>query len=489
MFARVTLGKASAIWGMKWGMQLEAKVGRIPSGANIGQDFRMDVPAQDLPAKGSPRYQAAHEQVFNPLVALMGQTAYALICLFIYYLYRPVVPRDAMQIWLFIATIVFSIVAVFDLAFVIRRPGRDQIFAFWRKIDKMIPMAFDLVAVGVLLLLYPYGHESLKILTVAFFVGYVPMQMISDPENVAGNRFSTVAVLGSFALTLLWNGDGIERVLAFMMIIYGAVLFIASTILRNVVISAVDARLQSEKNAAMLADALADVSASRDAKTRFIAAATHDLGQPLQAAGLYFGIAMQAKSKRQRDAAAQGVRDAFAATDQLLSHMLNHLSLKADAVTPHFSEVKAGLLIKKLVRQFTPVAKAQEIELRAVNSSQTIFTDSALLERLLSNYLSNAIRHSQGKTVLIGLKSAGPEDIGIWVVDDGRGIAPSDADQVFDEYYRGTESIAETKGGFGIGLASAKRIATLLGGQAGCIHRTRRGACFYVKLPKCSIKQ
>ena len=77
---------------------------------------------------------------------------------------------------------------------------------FWRKADKKIPMAFDLVAVGVLMLLYPHGTESLKVLTVAFFVGYVPLQMISDPENAAGNQFSTVAVLGSFAATLLWNG-------------------------------------------------------------------------------------------------------------------------------------------------------------------------------------------------------------------------------------------------------------------------------------------
>jgi two-component system, sensor histidine kinase len=469
---------------MKWGMQQETKHVQNSADLNNRQDTRMYVPVRSLPSEDGPRYQAAHEQVFNPLVVLMGQLAYALACLFIYYLYKPVVPVGAMQIWLTITVVVFGIVGLFDLAFVVRRPAHEEVFAFWRKVDKKIPMAFDFIAVGVLFLLYPYGHESLKILTVAFFVGYVPLQMISDPENVAGNRFSTVAVLGSFAATLIWNGDAIERVLAVMMIMYGAVLFIASTILRNVVICAVDARLQSEKNATILAEALADVSASRDAKTRFIAAASHDLGQPLQAASLYFGLAMQAKSKRQRESAAQGVRDAFAAADQLLSHMLNHLSLKADVVNPHLSSIKIGPLVKKLVRQFTPVAKAQGIELRTVYSSQTIVTDSALLERLLSNFLSNAIRHSHGKTVLVGLKSAGRQNVGIWVIDDGRGILASDANHVFDEYYRGAESIAETKGGFGIGLASAKRIATLLGGEAGFVNRAGHGAAFYVKLPK-----
>lgn len=260
----------------------------------------MYVPVREIPAENETRYLEAHEQVFNPLVALMGQVAYAIACLFVYLLYKPVVPPDTMGKWLAITGVVFGVVALFDIAYVIRQPGRDEKFAFWRKVDKKIPMAFDLVAVAILLLLYPHGHESLKVLTVAFFVGYVPLQMISDPENAAGNKFSTISVLGSFALTLAWNGDLIERVLATMMVIYGAVLYLASTVLRRVVITAVDARLESEKNAAYLKEALADVSASRDAKTRFIAAASHDLGQPLQAASLYFGQVLQANSKRQR---------------------------------------------------------------------------------------------------------------------------------------------------------------------------------------------
>lgn len=442
------------------------------------------VPHRELPNENDSRYIVAHQEVFNPLVALLGQSTYALVCLMIYWLYRPVTPDRQMSVWIDIALVVFGIVALFDLAYLIRRPGRQETIRFWRKVDKRIPMAFDIVAVGVLLLLYPFGHSGLQILTVAFFVGYVPLQMISDPENAAGNRFSTVTVLGSFALTLAWNGGIHERVLAFMMVLYGTVLFISSSVLRRVVISAVDARLESERNAAALEEALADVSASRDAKTRFIAAAAHDLGQPLTAASLFFGQVMRATSKPQRESAAQGVLDAFVAAEQLLSHMLNHLSLKADAVKPRFATVKAGDLVRKVVRQFEPLAKANGMELRMVPSHKTVHTDPELTERVIGNYLSNAIVHSRGDKVLIGARPDGPDNLRIWVFDNGQGVPESEAPRIFDEYYRGAESIAMTKGGFGIGLASARRIAMLIGGEAGIDQLRRRGAAFYLKLPR-----
>lgn len=443
----------------------------------------MLTPVNEIPAEGDPRYAEAHQQVFNPLVTLMGQCAYALACGLVFLLYRNVAPPQPMAIWIYLTCAVFAVVIALDLAYVVRQPGAQETIRVWRRIDKKVPMAFDLIAIGVLLLLYPHGTESLKVLTVAYFVGYVPMQMISDPENAAGNRFSTVAVLGSFAATLIWNGDTTERYLAALMVIYGAVLFTASSVLRNVVISAVDAKLQSEKNARALEAALTGMSEERDAKTRFIAAASHDLGQPLQAAGLFFGQVMHAPTKRQREAAAQGVRQAFAAADQLLSHMLNHLSLKADAVMPQLSSARAGPVLKKLARQFTPAAKARGMEISVIHSSRKVVTDTDLLERALGNFISNAVIHSSGDRILIGLRSDGPGFVRFCVADNGTGVNFSDAAHIFDDYYRGAECIAGAKGGFGLGLASARRIAALLGGEAGMAPRKYRGALFYLRLP------
>ena len=330
-------------------------------------------PVTDMPAESDPRYAEAHQQVFNPLVTLIGQCAYAVTCVLIYLLYKDVAPPSAMRSWTMLTGAVFAIVLALDLAYLVRQPDMDETIRFWRKADKKIPMAFDLVAVGVLLLLYPHGNESLKVLTVAFFVGYVPLQMISDPENAAGNQFSTVAVLGSFAATLLWNGDTTERYLAALMVIYGGVLFFASSILRKVVISAVDGRLQSEKAAKALEDDWR-MCRRHATPTRFIAAASHDLGQPLQAAGLFFGQVMGAQSKRQRETAAR----AFARRSPL------PISSCAHAQSSEFAR-RCGLAAgikgesrrapEKAGEAFAPAAKAQGKELRFVNSARQIDTD------------------------------------------------------------------------------------------------------------------
>ena len=119
-----------------------------------------------------------------------------------------------------------------------------------------------------------------------------------------------------------------------------------------------------------------------------------------------------------------------------------------------------------------------------MSSTRQIDTDVNLLERALGNYLSNAITHSSGKHVLLGLRPDGPDHVRFIVADDGAGVNAGDADHIFDDYFRGADSIAGVKGGFGLGLASVRRIAGLLGGEAGLAPRKGRGAMFYLRLPK-----
>lgn len=163
--------------------------------------------------------------------------------------------------------------------------------------------------------------------------------------------------------------------------------------------------------------------------------------------------------------------------------MINHLSLKADAVKPHSSTVRTGQLVKRLIKRYAPIAASAGIELRMVMSSRQILTDPSLLERAIGNLISNAIEHSGGSRILVGVRPDGPGYLRIWVIDDGRGVLDADVPHVFDEYYRGAETLSSAKGGFGIGLASASRIAKLLGGCAGYAKVLHKGAAFYIKVP------
>ena len=422
----------------------------------------------------------AHVLIFNPWVTLLGQVAYAVITALIYFLYRPLVPADVMQIWLIVALGVLAFVICLNLGYVIRRPDAHELLRVWRAIDKKVPVLFDLIAALSIWLLFPKGGADLQLISVAFCVGYVPLQMISDPENTFGNRFSILAVLGSYAAWLLVNGSSTQQLLAVLIIIYGAVLYVAADAFRNVVVAAVARREESERSAAALRQAVSEVAAERDAKTRFIASASHDLGQPLQAANLFAGHLMDADSDAERTAATSGVLRAVADAQRLVGDMLSHLRLEADAVSPRVTNFALGPALVALAAQYVPSARLQNIDIRVSSTLRRVAADAALFDRAIGNLLANAIAHSGGKRILVGARAATPGMIAVWVIDNGTGIIAEDRPHIFDDYFQSSSTRDHVRGGFGLGLSSVKRIAKLMGGNAGLDGRWRGGAAFFI---------
>jgi signal transduction histidine kinase len=426
---------------------------------------------------------AAHVLIFNPWITLLGQSAYAAITGLIYYLYRPLVPADRMQIWLTAALLIGGFVLLLNIAFAVRRPKRHELLHFWRPIDKRVPLLFDVIAAMSIWLLFPHGSTDLQMVSIAFCVGYVPLQMISDPENTLGNRLSIFIVLGSYAAYLLSHGGQTQQILAVLFALYGIVLFIAADAFRDVVVSAVAARLESERSAEALRIAVAQVAAERDAKTRFMASASHDLGQPLQAANLFAEHLMAADNDVERAQAKNGLQRAIASAQALLGDLLSHLRLESDTVVPNNCMVQIGPTLQKLVEQFAPVAKSRQITLRSVSTNRYIWGDPALLDRALGNLVSNAIVHSQGKRILVGTRKAGQNKLVIWIIDDGQGIAEADRPFIFDDYFQSSSTKSNARGGVGLGLPSVRRIAALLRGNAGVDPRWVHGSAFYLTLP------
>jgi signal transduction histidine kinase len=264
-----------------------------------------------------------------------------------------------------------------------------------------------------------------------------------------------------------------------------ALLMIKLALVLGRLISSVNAeRRQSDEIALRLEIAHSEVASERDAKTQFIAAASHDLGQPLQAASLFFEQVVQAPIGPVRDKATDGVRRAFASADQLLSHMLNHLRLEADAVNPHFSRVGLGPLLIRTADQFSPAAQLARIDLKVRATATSLHIDRVLLERALGNLVHNAVQHSGATRILIAVRSQGSDRLRLWVIDNGVGVARVDATRIFDDYYRGTDSRAAVKSGFGLGLSSVRRIAKLMDGEAGLDVRWLKGSAFYLDFPK-----
>lgn len=426
--------------------------------------------------------------VTHPLrpVALAGALTWAMFlvaAIAVYWLCAPYVPANRLDPWAALTGAFIVIWLRFLVAMAVRKPRPEELVQVWGRAARFLVYGSHTIVVLAIWFFLPLCPTVLQRLLAMFFMFNSPMQMIATPESVLANRIGVVMTNGSLILWfILFGGPGSEPIIVFAGML-GIALLILSNVVPQTVSAVVHERLASDETARLLSDALDQVAAERDAKTRFIATASHDLGQPLQAAGLFFDQTLRAPDEASRAHAAEGVRRAFAAADQLLAHMLNHLRLEADRVEPIASRVPLGPLFVRIVGQYALAAQAANLRIRLVETSRHLMIDPMLLERALGNLIVNAIQHSGARDVLIGVRSQGYARLRMWVIDNGAGIGRADATRIFDDYYRGYGSKAAVKSGFGLGLSSVRRIATLMRGEAGLDTRWMHGAAFFLEFP------
>lgn len=212
-------------------------------------------------------------------------------------------------------------------------------------------------------------------------------------------------------------------------------------------------------------------------KTRFLAAASHDLLQPLHAARLFAGALAESVPP-----AAQPLLDnvdrSIAAADQLLRALLDISKLDAGGITPVPGRFSARLLLAELVESFTPLAAEKRLSLRLGRGDAWVVTDRNLLRSVIQNFVSNALRYTEAGGVVIGVRRRHGA-VRIEVYDSGLGIAIPDQKRIFREFERlghGSEV------GLGLGLAIAQRTAALLNAPIDLRSTPGRGSRFAVTL-------
>lgn len=320
----------------------------------------------------------------------------------------------------------------------------------------------------------PYGSEAMRLLVAMMCAAPVTVEIIGTIRPSAfGPRdgLSTYAPLGIPAGLALWFALSDDE-FAVPVILFLAAFLTGLLLLREMV--------QRMVNEAWAAKRAAEMA--RDGRTRFLAAASHDLGQPLQAARLFFEQALAAGPATARDRAVRGVNWAFDATEQLLAQMLDHLRLESGQVSARVQALNVGPLLAELAERHEPAARLAGLRLSVAPSSLQVAGDRALVDRALGNLVANAIRHAGAGRLLIGARRRGGQ-VRLWVIDNGVGIADADRAQLFDDHFQGSNHGDEIRGGFGLGLASTRRLAELMGGAAGHDARWRRSAAFWLELP------
>ncbi len=216
-------------------------------------------------------------------------------------------------------------------------------------------------------------------------------------------------------------------------------------------------------------------------KTKFFAAASHDLRQPLQAIGIYCSL-LKKRAQGPLEPLAKNLSSAVDSLSKLVEELLEISRLDAGGIQPRLQQVLLDEMLTQIAQEFTPIAHGKGLQLRLRKPRLAIESDPVLLGRVLRNLLGNAIRYTNTGAVLLCARPRGGL-ISIEVWDTGPGIKQSELSRVFDEFYRGESSKGESVGGFGLGLSIVRRICNVLGHPLIVTTRPGSGTVFRVETP------
>lgn len=232
-----------------------------------------------------------------------------------------------------------------------------------------------------------------------------------------------------------------------------------------------------------LQEAKLEAEKANSVKSRFLAAASHDLRQPMQAAMLYLSLLSSRIDETTRHDLADPLRHSLAGMSDLLDALLDFSRFEAGSVVPNPTDFLLADLMERIVNNNRPHAAKKGIALEAGCRDLTVHSDPKLLERVIENFVSNAIRYTECGTVSIDCLPEGNRVV-ISVLDTGVGIAPKDLESIFDEYYQINNPSRDRRKGLGLGLAIARHIARLLDLTVEVRSEPGKGSTFSVAVPR-----
>jgi signal transduction histidine kinase/CheY-like chemotaxis protein len=225
-----------------------------------------------------------------------------------------------------------------------------------------------------------------------------------------------------------------------------------------------------------------DAEIANRSKTQFFAAAGHDLRQPLHAMGLFAA----ALTEKARDPEVLHVVNSINASVDALEGLFNELldisKIDSGVLKANPTHFELGAMLDRLRMDFEPEAFERGLRLRIVPTTAYLFSDPVLVERILRNLVSNAIRYTKAGGVLVGTRRRGKE-VSLEVWDTGIGIPSEQQDRVFEEFYQLANPERNSKKGLGLGLSIVKRLVNLLSAQIDLRSVPGRGSVFKVRLP------
>jgi CheY-like chemotaxis protein len=226
-----------------------------------------------------------------------------------------------------------------------------------------------------------------------------------------------------------------------------------------------------------------EAEAAQQSRTRFLAALSHDVLQPLNAARLFTSALRETDDALEQQHLAERVDASLRAAEELLDGLLDVSRLDAGALKPELSDFDAGELLRQLAAQYAPIAAGRGLDLRVHATARPVRSDRRLLRRALQNFLANALRYTREGRIVMAARARG-DGVELQVWDTGPGIPEHHLQQIFDEFYRYEQPGDWGERGLGLGLSICQRISRVLDHPLQVHSQAGRGSMFSIRVPR-----
>ena len=332
------------------------------------------------------------------------------------------------------------------------------------------------------------AQTGLIIIVYTFCVVAVPV-LSTQPRVYL--LFASLCIL-PMVVRIATFGDVYHYQLAGELVLIVSLTTVLANSYRQALQRAIDLKVQSDELAYRLrVETLAAEAARREAetanraKTQFFTAASHDLRQPLHAMGLFAEALRQRVHEPEVAQLVNSINESVDALEGLFSELLDITRIDSGGIEVHEQHFEVGDILRKLRLHFEPSAFEKGLSLRLRGGAKVVFGDPLLVERILRNLVSNAIRYTNDGSVLVGCRQRGGRVL-LQVWDTGVGIREAEQARIFDEFYQVPNSVkvsADQRKGLGLGLAIVKRLADLMSAPLTMRSVLGRGTMFTLELP------
>jgi two-component system, sensor histidine kinase len=383
----------------------------------------------------------------------------------------------------FMAAMIVQTAARLALIFTyLRREPPDSQWRYWGRWFTAGALAGGLTLGLGSLWLMPREHFEMQLLTLLYICA-VSSGAITAFGVLRSAIFSVIVPM--VAIPILWlalQGGQTHLLLALITLGWFLAVFDQARRYSAQFRESVRLRFENEDLIAKLTLEKLKAEEASAAKSRFLAAASHDLRQPVHALSLF----VAALRPRIVDPEAGRLLDHIDSSVQAMGGLFNGLldisRLDAGVVEVNARTFALQPMLERICRDFASTAESKRIQLRCRPMNAAVYTDPLLVERVVRNIVANAINYTDEGRVLIGCRRRGRTlRLGVW--DTGRGIPASEHSQIFKEFYQVENPERDRGKGVGLGLAIVKRLTALLGHPLTLRSRPAHGSAFFVDLP------